>query len=237
MALETWWQVKNPSNDIAGLRSCLNTLMQMDAGTAEDQKNWESMLTTIPEIPTRFIKGEKAIAPGEKWEYKHNCENPETYAVFPFNNYGVLWDTEDIVQTTMEHRVSVNNYHYGCWTQDQIMWAYAGNAKEAAYGLNRRFRRAESVVRFPIFGRVGPDECPDFDHFGSGSVALQKMLIQEGNDKIVLLPAWPKKWDVDFKLHLSKGAIITGTVKNGKLKNWDITPESRKNEVEVRTLQ
>lgn len=237
MALETWWQVKNPSNDIAGLQTCLTKLIEMEAGSAKDQKNWKEFLTAIPEIPTRKIEGEIAIAPGEKWEHKHNCENPETYAVFPFNNYGAVWGTEDIVQSTMEHRVSVNKYHYGCWTQDQIMWAHAGNAKEAAYGLNRRFRRAESVVRFPIFGRVGPDECPDFDHFGSGSVALQKMLVQEGNGKIVLLPAWPKKWDVDFKFHLSKGAIITGTVKNGTLEKWDITPKSRKNEVEIRTPQ
>ncbi len=237
MALETWWLVKNSSADIAGLRSCLTALVRMDAGSAEDQKNWKSFLATIPEIPTRDIEGERVIVPGETWEHKHNCENPETYAVFPFNNYGVVWGTEHIVQKTMEQRLFVNNYHYGCWTQDQIMWAYAGNAEEASKGLDQRFRRAEKVVRFPIFGRVGPDECPDFDHFGAGSTALQRMLIQEGNGKTVLLPAWPKAWDVDFKLHVSKGATITATVKKGELVKWNIVPESRRNTVEIRIPQ
>ena len=89
----------------------------------------------------------------------------------------------------------------GCWTQDQIDWAYAGNGEEAAKGLVNRFRIASPMVRFPLFGREGPDSCPDFDQFGSGSTALQRMLIQEDNGKIMLLPAWPKGWNVDFKLH------------------------------------
>nr|WP_299381143.1 DUF5703 domain-containing protein [Allomuricauda sp.] len=237
MALETWWKVKNPSTDVAGLRSVLTTLIQMEAGTKKDRDGWKDLLAMVPEIPMRTIDGKLAIAPGETWDSKHNAENPETYACFPFQNYGVAWGTEDIVQTTMEHRVAVNKYHYGCWTQDQIIWAYAGNAKEAAFGLDKRFRRAESVVRFPIFGRVGPDECPDFDHLGSGSIAMQRMLVQEGNGKIILLPAWPKTWDADFKLHVGKGAILTGSVKDGKLENWDITPKERKKDVEVRMPQ
>jgi len=69
------------------------------------------------------------------------------------------------------------------------------------------------------------------DHFGSGSLALQRMLAQEGNGKIYLLPAWPGEWDADFKVHLSQGVVITGTVKEGKLTQWDITPKTRKADV------
>ena len=106
---------------------------------------------------------------------------------------------------------------HACWTQDQIHWAYAGHAAEAADGLVRRFRIASTMCRFPLYGREGPDSCPDFDHFGAGAVALQRMLVQEAGDKILLLPAWPADWDVDFKLHLTGGAVLTGTVKDGKL--------------------
>ena len=59
------------------------------------------------------------------------------------------------------------------------------------------------------------------------------MLVQEGKGKIYLLPAWPSQWDVDFKLHLSAGAVLTGTVKDGKLVTWDITPAARKADVVV----
>jgi len=65
------------------------------------------------------------------------------------------------------------------------------------------------------------------------NTALQRMLVQEANGKIFLLPAWPKEWDVDFKLHLERHTIITGTVKDGKLLRWDITPATRKEDVVI----
>jgi hypothetical protein len=89
------------------------------------------------------------------------------------------------------------------------------------------------MCRFPLFGREGPDSCPDFDHFGAGSTALQRMLVQEAGRKILLLPAWPAAWDVDFKLHLAGGAVLNGTVKDGKLTAWDIRPQVRKTDVVV----
>jgi hypothetical protein len=59
------------------------------------------------------------------------------------------------------------------------------------------------------------------------------MLVQEAGAKILLLPAWPSEWDVDFKLHLAGGAVLTGTVQDGKLLRWDLTPSARRNGVEV----
>ena len=85
--------------------------------------------------------------------------------------------------------------------------------------------------------KEGPDSCPDFDHFGAGSVALQRMLVQEAGDKILLLPAWPADWDVDFQLHLAGRTVLRGTVKDGKLTAWDIQPPSRRGDVVVCTPQ
>jgi hypothetical protein len=133
----------------------------------------------------------------------------------------------------MRHRSFVDMFDCACWTQDQIHWACAGDATEAADGLVRRFRTASTMCRFPLYGKEGPDSCPDLDHFGSGSVASQRMLVQEAGRKLPLLPAWPADWDGDFKLHVGGGAVITGTVKDGKLSAWDIVPASRKQDVTV----
>ena len=180
------------------------------------------------------IKGRQALAPAEKVEGKpSNGENAELYPVFPFRLYGLPLGSKDLVQWTMENRTAKDTCGGTCWTQDQIDWALAGNAEEAAKGLVRRFRIASPSVRFPIYAREGADSVPDWDHFGSGSIALQRMLAQEGNGKIYLLPAWPAEWDVDFKLHLSGEAVLTGTVKDGKLEKWDITPKVRKADVVV----
>lgn len=231
--LETWWISVNPSPDIAGLRFCLGRLLAIQAGTTEDQARWRSFLTQIPDVPTRLINGQTVIAPAEKWEQKCNGENGELYPVFPFRCFGIGLGSAAIVTRTMQHRTGHDVFDCGCWAQDQIHWAYAGNASEAAKGLVRRFRIASPMCRFPMYGKEWPDSCPDFDHFGSGSTALQRMLVQEANGKILLLPAWPKKWDVDFKLHLTGRAVITGTVKQGALVTWSINPADRCRDVVV----
>jgi hypothetical protein len=241
--LETWWIAVNPAPDIAGLRFCLDELLAKNAGTPGDQARWRKFRAEIPEIPLRMIAGRPAIAPAETWEHKRNSENGELYPVFPFRCFGRALGTGDIVDWTMQHRTQKGGDW--CWKQDQIDWAYAGNAAEAAAGLVRRFRIASTACRFPLYGKEGPDSCPDLDHFGAGSVALQRMLVQEadapsapgGSAKILLLPAWPAAWDVDFKLHLSQRTVVTGTVKDGRLIAWDIQPASRKKDVVVCPLQ
>jgi len=233
MVLETWWIAVNPAPDVAGLRFCLDELLAMKAGTADDQARWHKFRAEIPEVHLQTIEGRQAIAPAAKWDKKKNAENGELYPVFPFRCFGLALGTGDIVTWTMNHRSVKDAFGCACWSQDQIHWAYAGNAAEAADGLVRRFRIASPMCRFPLYAREGPDSCPDFDHFGAGSVALQRMLVQEAGEKILLLPAWPANWDVDFKLHLSQRTVLSGTVKNGKLAAWDIQPASRKKDVQV----
>jgi hypothetical protein len=162
-----------------------------------------------------------------------NAENGELYPAFPFRLYGLALGSKDIVEWTMQHRTCKDAFDARCWTQDQIHWACAGNAQEASEGLVRRFRTATTACRFPLYGREFPDSCPDFDHFGAGSTALQRMLVQEADGKIHLLGAWPANWDADFKLHLENKTTITGTVTNGQLIKWNIEPASRKKDVVV----
>jgi len=231
--LETWWLAVNPAPDVAGLRFCLDELLAMKAGTPEDQARWRNFRAEIPEVPRQSIEGRQALAPAEKWAQRHNAENGELYPVFPFRCFGVGLGSGELVEWTMQHRSLKDAYGDGCWTQDQIHWAYAGQAAEAAQGLVRRFRTASTMCRFPLYGKERPDSCPDFDHFGSGSIALQRMLVQEGRGKILLLPAWPADWNTDFKLHLTGGAVVTGTVINGKLIAWDIQPSSRRKDVVI----
>ncbi len=233
MVLETWWIAVNPAPDVAGLLHCLDELVTMKAGSAQDQVEWRRFRAEIPDVFLHEIEGRTAIAPAESWEMRKNSENGLLYPVFPFRRFGLGLGSEDIVQWTMEHRTNKNAFNYKCWTQDQIHWAYAGKAAEAQEGLIHRFRHASPQCRFPMYGSAGPDSCPDFDHFGSGATALQRMLVQEAGDKILLLPAWPADWDADFKLHLAGQTVICGKVIDGKLTDWSIEPADRKKDVVV----
>lgn len=231
MVLETFWIAVNPAPDIAGLQFCLDELIKMDAGTDADKIEWQRFRTEIPPVHLHKIKRKTAIAPAQEYKMKKNSENGELYPVFPFRLFGVAQGTEDIVEWTMENRTNKNSFDYKCWTQDQIHWAYAGNAKEAQEGLIHRFRHASTQCRFPVYGSQSPDSCPDFDHFGAGSTALQRMLVQYEDDKIILFPAWPKNWDVNFKLHVPGNTTIEATLKNGEITQLIVTPKEREKDI------
>ena len=233
MVLETFWIAVNPAPDIAGLQFCLDELIKMDAGTQTDKNEWQRFRAEIPPVYLHKIKGKTAIAPAQEYEMNKNSENGELYPVFPFRLFGLAQGTDDIVEHTMKNRTNKNSFDYKCWTQDQIHWAYAGNAREAQEGLIHRYRHASTQCRFPVYGSQSPDSCPDFDHFGAGSTALQRMLVQYDGDKILLFPAWPKNWDVDFKLHVPGNTSLEVKLKNGKVEVLDVSPSSREKDVVV----
>ena len=68
-------------------------------------------------------------------------------------------------------------------------------------------------------------------------IGLQEMLIQTVGEEIRLLPAWPKEWDVDFKLHAPRQTTVSGRVRNGKLLDLQVSPESRRRDLVVTELR
>lgn len=45
---------------------------------------------------------------------------------------------------------------------------------------------------------------------GNGEIGLQEMLMQTNGREILLLPAWPKDWEADFKLHAPYETTVEG---------------------------
>jgi hypothetical protein len=231
--LETWWNATNPTPDVAGLHYLIDELLKEKNVPQSDRKDWEKLRKQLPDIALASEGGKQYILPAAKFEHKANAENGELYAVFPYSLFGVGHGTENIVAKTMEKRLFKNSFDYRCWTQDQIMYAYAGMGDEAKDGLIHRWSTYSKHLRLPMFGAENPDYVPDFDHNGSGSVALQRMVVQEVGDKIYVLPAWPKEWDGSFKLHLRNNTVIQGAVKNGNVENLNITPENKRKDMVV----
>jgi hypothetical protein len=57
------------------------------------------------------------------------------------------------------------------------------------------------------------------------------MLLQSHEDKLYLFPAWPKDWDVHFKLHAPQQTTVEAVVKKGKVTLLKVSPESRRKDV------
>jgi hypothetical protein len=117
------------------------------------------------------------------------------------------------------------------WHQDGIQFARMGMTSEAADYNTRKLQ--DSPRRFPTFWGPGHDWVPDHNWGGSGMIGLQEMLMQTIGDQIVLFPAWPKEWDVDFKLHAPKNTTVEGCLKNGEITKLKVSPESRSKDVIV----
>lgn len=64
-------------------------------------------------------------------------------------------------------------------------------------------------------------------------IGLQEMLLQTSGDKILLFPAWPKEWDVNFKLHAPKNTTVECHLENGEITSLKVEPKSREADVQV----
>ena len=60
--------------------------------------------------------------------------------------------------------------------------------------------------------------------------ALGSMPLGNG-DRLFLLPAWPKDWDVTFKLHVPRQTTVECVYRSGKVETLHVTPASRLKDV------
>ena len=230
---ETFWNCQNPTPDLAGLKWCLDGLLALSDEEigAERRAEWTRFRSEIPPIPLRDGQGGPVISPAEdRIGHPRNAENPELYAVFPFRLYGVGKPDLDIaLRTFNQRRVKA---HIG-WHQDDTQAAFVGLADEAAQLVSNRAKTKHGGSRFPAFWGPNHDWIPDQCHGGNLLMGLQTMLLQADDGKILLLPAWPDRWNADFRLHAPDNTVVTGRVEEGKLVDLDVQPSSRRRDVIV----
>ena len=245
-SLETYQLVAiNPTPDIAGLRSDIPRLLGLPENlTSEAQRKfWAQMFEELPPIPLGrttaggkippYGKGDSnglpTILPAEQYGPTHNSENPELYVTFPYRLYGVGKPDLKLALTAYAARRSPQKT---CWGQDGTESAVLGLTDEARETAISEFTNYGDE-RFPWFWRPAHDWIPDLDNGGDGMITLEEMVMQCDGRRILLLPAWPKDWTADFKLHAPFNTIVGGRVQNGKMVGLQVTPESRAKDVEI----
>ncbi|MEO0055436.1 MAG: hypothetical protein RLZZ50_1383, partial [Verrucomicrobiota bacterium] len=239
-ALETWWDATNPTPEVAGLRAVSARLLALPPRLlpAADRLWLENFAARLPALPTLEQDGVRQLAPAEKFANCRNSEVPELYAVYPFRLVSFEKENAPLGLAALDRRA-----HRGpiAWRQDELFMAYLGRADDAADYLVKRVRnRGENLIgderhemRFPSFWGPGYDWIPDQCHGGMIMAASQAMLLQTEGDKIFLLPAWPSRWNVDFKLHAPSRTVVEASVRDGKLVSLRVTPSARRADVIV----
>ena len=265
-AVETWqcpgWPVDPdncPTNDmptIAGLRSVLTKLIALPSSgtiagvTAATVATWKALLATVPELPvinSTYVPCDNCYENGTAHRgvnHTRNVENPELYAVHPYRLATVAHgDADALAKAEAAFKVMRFQGDNG-WNQVAMDAALLGNAAAAqSYVIARANTKPAAGYRFPVFAPHEQDYEPSSDHFSVFSNALQYMLIQrvdgvggDDGDDVLLLPAWPCEWDVEFKVHAPHNAVVTGSLENGTL-TYSVEPSERKAHVRAAKCQ
>jgi len=229
-ALETWWKCVNPQPDVAGLHAVLPRLLELPGEIvgAKQRQEWQAMQKDLPPIPIRKKEGVSYLLPAESYAEVRNTENPEMYPVFPYRLFCLGQGELDIgLETWKRRRVKRS----GGWRQDSIQAAYLGLTREAANYVVGNFSTWHTASRFPAFWGPNMDWIPDQCHGGVSMTALQSMLLQNAGRRIIILPAWPREWDVDFKLYANYNTTVEARVRDGEILKLTVTPKERKTDI------
>lgn len=226
-ACETYKMTNNASSTIAAL-----TTVMRSYGASEEMRR------LIPAIPLRYISVKhgqdsvlkQVIAPAKSWERINNVETSQLYPVFPWRMYGIGKPGLTIAKDTYLYDPDAVRFRsYIGWKQDNIWAACLGLTEDARNLILKKL--ADGPYRFPAFWGPGFDWVPDHNWGGSGMIGLQEMLLQTDGRKIFLFPAWPKEWNVRFKLHAPFQTIVEGELKGGRVINLKVLPEKRKEDL------
>ncbi|MFC2118943.1 DUF5703 domain-containing protein [Bacteroidota bacterium] len=227
---ESYRGAKNPSDLIAGLQACISSILELktDYFSESEKEYFRTYLKRLPDYSYDTIKGKKILKPAESWGRYQNVECPQFYPLFPFNRFSLNSENINVFRNTWELGEFPKDMIIS-WHQDGIFYARMGMTQKAAeYNIKKL---QDSERRFPTFWGPGHDWVPDHNWGGSGMIGLQEMLMQCFDGKIYLLPAWPKEWDVQFKLHAPNNTTVEAYLQNGVIKNLKVTPSERKNDV------
>jgi len=232
---ESYRGATNPADLIAGLQACVEGILELDdsALRLRHKAYYRAFLESLPPFVYAEVEGDRVLQPAASWKRYQNVECPQFYPLFPFNRFDLLGRDGDHLQVfrdTWTHGTFAKNMVQS-WHQDGIFFARMGLTAEAAAFNSRKLD--DSARRFPTFWGPGHDWVPDHNWGGSGMIGLQEMLMQTIGDEIRLLPAWPKDWDVDFKLHAPRATTVEGRVRDGKVSDLKVTPESRRKDVVI----
>jgi hypothetical protein len=232
---------------IAGLQRILSELINLPEKytSIEKKKRWQTIFDRLPEMPCGNNEkfGGKYLKPSEHHEHQ-SWHNPEMYPLYPYEIYGLgLPDLQLMKHTSLatgNDRLIVT-----AWRQGNIHAARLGDM-ELAKELNIK-KMNNGPFRFPAFWPHDIDWAPDHNWGGSGMIGMQEMVMQthtsldEVNNgkpgKIRLLPAWPKDWDVDFKLHAPGQTTVEGELKHGELSKITVKPKSRSQDLVITEYQ
>jgi hypothetical protein len=203
--------------------------------SSEQRKFFQHMKAAAPVIPIEDARlGDKTvrrIAVAQKYNpLRSNRENPELFAIWPFRLCGLERPLLEEARNAYQLRGAHNDVG---WGYDSNAAALLGLTDEAARILMVKIANSHPNYRWPATWGPNFDWLPDQCHGGNLMATTNYMLLQHAGEKILLLPAWPKDWDVSFKLHAPRNTTVECVYRGGKVEKLAVNPPSRRKDLQL----
>lgn len=224
-AQESYWLVKDPAQDLAALRWGLPLAIKLSQKLgvdAEMRPRWQDLLDNLAPFAVdgdKHMLKEADLAPDAE---RRNSENVANYAIYPFGVFGLGKPDYELAVNTFRNR-PVQGMGNG-WEPAAIVAARLGLADEAAKltlaHMNANMRINNGGWYSPttaVFAGNIPD-APYYDAAGVCAQGLNEMLLQSHDGLIRLGPAWPTKWQAQFRLRARGGFMVTADLDGGKVR-------------------
>lgn len=231
--VETYWEgVVNDLPTTAGLISITSRLSALPSSLVSPSQKafFAHMKAACPQLPFQTTAEERELAPAEKYVNKtSNVENAELYAVWPFRVVTFMHPTH-LAEAKLSYAHRKNRLDNG-WGYDGNAAALMGMTDEAARILRAKCANSNPAYRWPATWGPNFDWLPDQNHGGNLLKTTQLMLLQadslEDGGAIRVLPAWPLKWNVSFKLRAPGRTTVECEYRDGRFVRLIVTPEAR----------
>jgi len=227
-------------------------------GSPFERAQWQALRAALPDLPMAEEDGQTVVAPYEGYPQPNvsirNSETAELYSTHPFRLLTLASSRKsgaahrDIAPSLycleQSKRETCRNADANTgWTQGVLNAALLGRAAMASRMVLERSQTTPAAgYRFPAFMPHLQDYEPSEDHLANLNTALQLMLLAPADDQleaggVLLFPAWPCSWDVDFRLAAPRQTFVSAALVNGTLVRLDVDPPERKNAVIVLPCQ
>ncbi|MCE5241380.1 discoidin domain-containing protein [bacterium] len=224
-AQESYWLVKDPAQDLAALRWALPLALRLSTKLGVDadmRPRWQNLLDNLAPFAVEADKHMLKEADLPPDAERHNSENVANYAIYPFGIFGIGLPDHDLAVNTFRNR-PVQGMGNG-WEPAAIAAARLGLADEAAklalahMAANMRSNNGGwySPTTAVFAGNI-PDS-PYYDAAGVCAQTLNEMLLQSQGGLIRLAPAWPARWQSQFRLRARGGFMVTVDLHEGQVR-------------------
>jgi len=201
--------------------------------TPAQRAAWGAWAAILPELPVA-ADGSTVLPARVVSSPSHNNEGPELYFIHPHR----MQTKGRAVASGLDISLGASTLRNSRFAGENEGWNYGinaaaliGDAPTASAQLLARARTGPAKgYRFTGFAEHYQDYEPSADHYANMNRALQESLLQTGDDAggtLVLLPAWPCSWDVDFRLVGPANTTVTVSYAGGRLVSLDVQPPSR----------